>query len=224
MNGDDHMISDPDHRDGWHEPSHCPKPYHEGPEVDGTASGAMNGHAAAAYDDIGKTDELAAIKSVLRAYHEAAAGLPGVFVLTVIDPRKGIVRPQLFAIGDVDGMAREAFARGEHSNVYFAPAVLRKDLLRGRRGKEEDIVAVLGLPIDDDGDTGKRAVLPPGIGASIEITTSTNPTLKRHLHFVFTRPLPLHQASVLAAGVAACFTVSQPCGAASAGFEVPIAV
>jgi hypothetical protein len=157
----------------------------------------MNGHAAP-QDDSAETDKLGPIKRVLMAYHEAAIGLPGVFVLTIIDPKTGTARPQLFAIGDVDGMAREAVARGEHSNVYFAPAVLRKDLARGQRGKAQDIVAVLGLPIDDDGDTGKRATLPPGIGPSIEITTCTNPAHNLHLHFVFARPLPLHEASVLA--------------------------
>ena len=41
------------------------------------------------------------------------------------------------------------------------------------------------------------AVLPLDIGASIEITTSTNPTVNRHIHYVFTRPLAPDEAKSL---------------------------
>jgi hypothetical protein len=71
--------------------------------------------------------------------------------------------------------------------VYFAPAVLRKDLPRGSRGGLDDIVAVLGAVIDDDGDTGKRAVLPQRVEPSIELTTCVKPSVNRRVHFVFKR-------------------------------------
>jgi hypothetical protein len=115
---------------------------------------------------------------LLRIYHDAAAGIDGVMVLTVIDPKTNkIVCAQEFAIGDVDGMAREAAARSKHANVYLAPTVLRKDLPHGKRGTFEDIVAVLGGVIDNDRDTGTRVVLPPGVEQTLEVTTCFKPTI-----------------------------------------------
>ena len=143
-------------------------------------------------------DELAAIRDCLQLYHGVAAGLAGVFVMTIIDPKTGTVRPQQFAIGDVEGMAAEAVARGVHSNVYFAPALLREDVGFGARGTFNDLVAVLGLVVDDDGDTGKRAVLPKGFDLSLELTTCQQPCINRHMHFVFNRPLPPIEAKTLA--------------------------
>jgi hypothetical protein len=145
----------------------------------------------------GVTDKLAAIRRCLAVYHSAAAGIAGNFVLTVIE-NTGKVRAQHFAVGDVDAMAAEALARGQNANVYFAPALLRKNLPRGQRGAFGDIVVVLGLVIDDDGDTGKKAVLPPGVDPSIVVTTCQVPTVNRHLHFVFKRPLPPAEAKGLA--------------------------
>jgi hypothetical protein len=148
-----------------------------------------------------RTEELPAEEAakVLQLYHDAAAGIDGVMVLTIIDPKKTTnnVRVHHFAIGDVEGMAREAVARSQYDNVYFSPAVFRKDLPPGKRGKFEDIRAVLGGVIDDDGDTGKRALPPRGIETSIEVTTCTNPTTNRHIHVAFNRPLPPHEAKPL---------------------------
>jgi len=140
----------------------------------------------------------ASARACLQLYHKAAAGCDGIFMLTTIDPKTGKVRPRQFAIGDVEGMAAEAVALGGHSNVYFSTVVLRRDLSRGARGTANDIVAVLGLPIDDDVDTGRPAILPRGIKPSIQISTSTGPHPNQHLHFVFTRPLPLGEAKTLA--------------------------
>jgi hypothetical protein len=137
-----------------------------------------------------------AARDVLRLYHNAAAGLDGVFVLTVVDPKTGTARPQQFAVGDVDGMVREAIARGQHENVYFAPAILRKGLAHDQRGKAEDVVAMLGLVIDDDAD--KRAIPPPGISPAFEITTSTAPAVNRQHHFIFSRSVRPAEAKELA--------------------------
>jgi hypothetical protein len=123
--------------------------------------------------------------------------LNGVFVLLGIGPK---AKPwvQRFAIGDVTGMAAEAWSAVLDANMYFAPAIYRKGLAPGARGTANDIVAVLGLVIDDDGDTGKRAVLPSEINTSLEITTCTKPTVNRHIHYVFTRPLPPSEAKEIA--------------------------
>jgi hypothetical protein len=114
----------------------------------------------------------------------------------VID-QKGKVAIQQFRVGDVDGMAVEALARGQNGDVYFAPAVLGNDLRRGQRGAFDDIVRVLGLVIDDDADTGKRAILPQGIDPSIVLTTCRRPCVNRHLHFVFNRSPPPTDAKAL---------------------------
>src|SRR5262249_23653008 len=108
------------------------------------------------------------------------------------------VFPQHFAIDDVDKMANEAVARAENANIYFATAVMRPSLPPGARGKFEDILAVLGLVVDDDGDTGKRAALPPGIELSLEVTTCEMPVTNRQLHFVFKKPQPPAAAKQLA--------------------------
>jgi putative DNA primase/helicase len=164
-------------------------------------SGALNG-ASPPYDAWDRplppdesADEHA--RAVLQLYHDAAAGLDGVLAMVVIDKRSKVL-VQRFAIGDVAGMAAEAVARGNHANVYFGVAVLRKDLAPGERGTAKDIVAVLGLVVDDDRDNGRPAVLPSGMGASVEITTSTDPTVNRHIHYVFTRPLAPAEAKSLA--------------------------
>jgi hypothetical protein len=95
-------------------------------------------------------------------------------------------------------MADEAVARGDLANVFFGPVILKASLPVTARGKVDDIVAVLGLVIDDDGDTGRRAVLPPSIQPSLEVMTSEIPCINRHLHFIFKRPLPVAAAQKLA--------------------------
>src|SRR5215472_17506040 len=90
---------------------------------------------------------------VLAKYHAAAVGADGVMALTVIDTANH-VRPQKFAIGDAQIMADEAMARGQDANAYFGPAVMRSDI--AKRGTKQDIVAVAGVVIDADADTGKH--------------------------------------------------------------------
>src|SRR5262245_31677538 len=156
----------------------------------GDANGVGNGHAFG--DDPDTT------RVMLRLYRDVAAGLDGLFVLTVIDACTRKVLPQRFAINDVDGIVAEAGARADVANVYFAPAVIKKSLPAGARGMLGDIAAVLGVVIDDDGDTGKRGVLPPGIKPSLEVTTCWVPFVNRQHHYVFTRPLPVGVAQKLA--------------------------
>ncbi len=142
-------------------------------------------------------------EKLLGLYHEIAAGTKdAVFVLTCITPAKtkgadGTVSPQRFLIGDVAGMAAEAKARGALCNVYFGPALMRRDLAKGR-GKEADIVAVLSIVIEEDADTGKKVTLPSGVSPSFVVMSSGNPTLNRHFHFVFEKALAPKDAKELA--------------------------
>jgi len=147
-------------------------------------------------------------RAFLQLYHDAARGLRGVFVLTVIDApvldengnevRKPKARPQRFRVGDVNGMLEEASARSGQANVYFAPAILRRDMPPGARGEAKDIIAMLGLVIDDDPDAGKRALRPPGNEPTIEICTSREPATNLQPHYIFTRPLPPDKGAELA--------------------------
>jgi hypothetical protein len=169
------------------EPASAPYPH----------SDSLNGASSPDVWHRSKATELPAEKAahepvcaVLQLYHDAAAGLDGVLIMVIMDAKRNTVFVQRFAIGDVAGMAAEAVARGGHANVYFAIAVVRKDLPPGKRGTVNDIVAVLGLVVDDDRDKGMPGVLPYGMAASFEITTSSKPTVNRHIHYVFTRPLP----------------------------------
>jgi putative DNA primase/helicase len=145
-------------------------------------------------------DPHAAVRDVLALYHDLAkeAGLNGVFVLAFIDPRTGTLRTQKFGIGNVSGMADAAVTRGEHANVYFAPVLLRKNLPPHARGKREDIVAVLGLVLDDDRDTDERALLPFGIEPTFTLTTSVVPIPNFQHQFAFTRAVPPTEADALA--------------------------
>ena len=144
-------------------------------------------------------------EKLLGLYHEIAAGAKdAVFVMSCITPAKtkgaaqGAPTIQRFRIGDVAGMAAEAQSRGAHRNVYFGPALMRRDLPKGQRGKEADIVAVLSIVIDEDADTGKKVTLPAGVAPSFVVMTSSDPTLNRHFHFVFEEPLAPKEAKELA--------------------------
>ena len=118
-------------------------------------------------------------ETFLSLYHEIAAGVPDArFVMSCITPAKtkGASDPkplvQKFAIGRAKEMAEEARTRGDFSNVYFGPALMRSNLPAGQRGKEADIVAVLSVVIDEDADTGKLVKLPPDVQPSFVVQTS----------------------------------------------------
>jgi putative DNA primase/helicase len=141
---------------------------------------------------------------LLGLYHQAAKGVQdAVFVLTCIEPArqegaKDSVNPYKFDIGDVKKMADEARDRGASSNVYFGPALMRRNLPRGNRGGKLDARAVLAVVLDDDGDSGNRATLPPGIQPSFIVRSSSVPAINNHVHFVFRRPLQPSEAMELA--------------------------
>jgi hypothetical protein len=187
-------ISDPEQPAGSEEPAK-PTPIEPTPDAEPVESGATNGHTT-----LGGIDAARACLAIYRgaAQTAQAAGHDGIFVLTPIDAKTEKAKPQRFATKNTDGMAAEGVACAATANIYFSTALLKKSLGVGARGTKEDIVVVLALPIDDDPDDGKPAVLPPGITPTLEVTTSRVPRLNRHHHFVFDRPLGLAEAEDLA--------------------------
>ena len=100
--------------------------------------------------------------------HQLAEGIDGKLILASYgqNPKTGKAIPARvlhFEIGDIDGMvaAAEELNQEPHRNVYAPMAVLRPDLPTGKKGKLEDVIAVLGLVADfdlkDDPDAGKYA-------------------------------------------------------------------
>lgn len=127
------------------------------------------------------------LSTVLKAYHDAAAGLDGKLVLfaTVPDIKKTVVRH--FKVGEHEKMAAAARELSATHNVYCAPVVYKPTLKSGKRGKVTDIVAVLGLGFDDDADTGKTVAEPPSsLQPTFAIQSSPG---NRNLIFLFDRPL-----------------------------------
>lgn len=129
--------------------------------------------------------------------HQLAAGIDGILVVSVYDAlaegSKGTITHH--RIGDVDDMvdAVEAHATTPGKNCYTGLQVMRRGLGRGQRGGEADIVAVLGLVADMDGDTGKTGDLP--IAPDLVLETSPG----NHQPFwLFDHPLKPDEAKPLA--------------------------
>ncbi|MBB3743716.1 hypothetical protein FHX10_003215 [Rhizobium sp. BK591] len=109
----------------------------------------------------------AAIRAHAEMVHSLAAGIDGLLVTSAYfaNPTGDCDAPGAVthhAVGDVDGMveAITAHASTPNANVFTGLQVMRKGLARGKRGREADIVAVLGLVVDLDADTGKSGQMP----------------------------------------------------------------
>ena len=99
----------------------------------------------------------------LRGVGTIGAGIDGVLVVSTYDAlseKGGIVTHH--RIGDAAGMVEEIESHIDtpHKNTYTGLQVMRRSLKRGKRGTETDIIAVLGLVVDLDGDTGKTGNMP----------------------------------------------------------------
>ncbi|OAN48330.1 hypothetical protein A6A04_20195 [Paramagnetospirillum marisnigri] len=72
-----------------------------------------------------------------------------------------------FAPGDVAGQANAIRRMGEtpHANVYMSLAIMQPDLVRGKKGSEQDIIGLFALSVDfDDEDAEnwqRRLLVPP---------------------------------------------------------------
>jgi hypothetical protein len=140
------------------------------------------------------------IRTHVEMLHRLAAGIDGVLVVSVFhaSPTGEQDRPGTVTrhpVGDVAGMlaAIEAQRDVPGANVYVGLQVMRKGLARGKRGNESDIIAVLGLVADMDGDTGKVGDLP--IEPNLILETSLG---NGQPFWLFERPLTPVEAKSLA--------------------------
>lgn len=146
---------------------------------------ATKGAAPAEFDG-------AAIRSHVELLHRLADGVEGVLVVSVFHAQTTSANDAPGTVthhvpGDVDGMvaAIEAHRETVGANVYCGLQVMRRELARGKRGTESDIVAVLGLVADMDSDTGKDGgtyPMPPNM------VLETSPG-NRQPFWLFDRPL-----------------------------------
>ncbi|SPP92729.1 protein of unknown function [Bradyrhizobium vignae] len=86
-----------------------------------------------------------------------------------------------------------AHANTPGANVYVPLCVMRRNLPRGKKGGESDVIAALGLAADMGADTGKVGEMP--VESSFVIETSPGNSQQVIL---FDRPLSLEQAKPLA--------------------------
>ncbi|AZO57703.1 DUF3987 domain-containing protein [Mesorhizobium sp. M8A.F.Ca.ET.057.01.1.1] len=132
--------------------------------------------------------------------HSLASGIDGVLVVSAYDAlaadTKGTVTHH--RIGDVAGMvdAIEAHADTPNKNVFTGLQLMRRGLARGSRGTESDIVAMLGLVVDLDADTGKSGEMP--IEANYVLETSPG---NFQPFILFDKPLAASEAKPLAAAL-----------------------
>ncbi|KAA0689884.1 DUF3987 domain-containing protein [Neorhizobium sp. P12A] len=99
--------------------------------------------------------------------HGLAAGIDGLLVVAAYyaDPLGNSDVPGAVShhrVGDIDGMVEAIMAHAStpNANVFTGLQVMRKGLSRGSRGTANDIVAVLGLVVDLDADTGRAGDMP----------------------------------------------------------------
>jgi HK97 family phage prohead protease len=132
--------------------------------------------------------------------HQLAAGMNGVLVVSVFNANlpddPGTITHH--RVGDVDSMAEaiEAHLETPHANVYAGLQVMRAGLKRGKRGRESDIVAILGLVVDLDADTGKSGALP----FEPDMVLETSPGNFQPFT-LFDRPLPPSEVKPMAAAL-----------------------
>src|SRR2546426_3933306 len=117
-------------------------------------------HASSAETDVVGFDGDATRKHAL-LLHELSQGHSGKFVICAFhEDQPGTITHH--SVGNVDEMveAIQAHTNTPGANVYSGLHLMRPNLPRGQRGKESDIVAVLGLVADMDSDTGKIGEMP----------------------------------------------------------------
>lgn len=154
---------------------------------------------------IAETTDVAAdpVRAHVEMLHQLAAGIDGVLVVSVFNAHlendKGIITHH--RIGDLDNMvsAIEAHRDTSGANVYIGTQVMRRGLSRGSRGKETDVVAVLGLVADMDGDTGRNSGEYP-LAPDYQIETSPGNV---QAFWLFDRPVAPTLAKQIAKGLSA---------------------
>ncbi|MGN6307296.1 MAG: DUF3987 domain-containing protein [Mesorhizobium sp.] len=139
------------------------------------------------------------IRAHVEMLHQLAAGIDGVLAVSAynaLSDKGGTVTHH--RISDVDDMAEaiEAHLQTPHVNVYTGLQVMRRSVGRGKRGKEADIVAVLGLVVDLDADTGRAGEMPVEPNYVLETSPGNYQPF-----IIFDRPLPPAEAKPIAAAL-----------------------
>jgi len=106
----------------------------------------------------------ATIRDHVSLLHERANGIDGMLVVSTFFANAGDKPGPVthHHVGDVNGMVEAIMAHSETPgvNVYTGLHLMRSGLERGRRGSVADIIAVLGVVVDLDSDTGKAGEMP----------------------------------------------------------------
>lgn len=137
------------------------------------------------------------IRDHIAMIHGLAEGVDGVLVVSVFNESKpGAVTHH--RVGDIAGMmdAIEAHRSTPGANVYTGLQVMRRGLVRGQRGSEADVVAVLGLVADMDSDTGKSGDTP--LAPNYVLETSPG---NLQPFWLFSRPVAPAEAKAIARGL-----------------------
>lgn len=131
-----------------------------------------------AQPDLSAGFDAEAIRSHVGMLHGLAAGVDGVLVVSTYyaNPTGESDAPGSVThhrVGDIEGMVESILAHADvpNANVFTGLQVMRRGLGRGKRGAEADIVAMLGLVVDLDADTGKAGSMP--IEPNMVLETST---------------------------------------------------
>ncbi|MET4208224.1 DNA-primase RepB domain-containing protein [Bradyrhizobium sp. LA2.1] len=145
-----------------------------------------------------KNDYLDPIRTHCEMLHGLAQGIDGVLVVSAYNVAGGKGTITHHRPGDIDGMVAAIAAHSDTSgtNVYVGLHLMRRGLLRGKRGTKEDVLAVLGLVADMDSDTGKTGKLPFEPSFTIE----TSPGNQQPV-WIFDKPLTVAEAAPLAAAL-----------------------
>jgi hypothetical protein len=141
------------------------------------------------------------VQDIAEAAAKASNITEGVLTLCAYSEHGGSGKAERFNIGDYEAMARKAFAwSNDHGwNVYRGLAIMRPGLTRNERGGLHDILGVIGVCADLDGDKGcefriEDLPLPP----SRVIVTSDTPAQNLQATYFFTHAVPVEEAQPIA--------------------------
>lgn len=149
--------------------------------------------ATAAFDAV-------AIRCHVEMLHSLAAGINGKFVVSAFfanpigeDRAGGVISHHV--VGDVEGTIEAvlAHAQTQNANAYICPNLMRPTLERGKKGGENDVVAVLALVADLDDDTGRSGTMPVEPNLVVESSPGNY-----QCFLLLDRPLSVNDAKPLA--------------------------
>lgn len=144
-----------------------------------------------------------AIQAHVEMLHRLAAGVDGVLVVSTYyaNPTGESDAPGSVThhrVGDIEGMVESILAHADvpNANVFTGLQVMRRGLGRGKRGAEADIVAMLGLVVDLDADTGKAGSMPTDPNLVLETSVGNFQPF-----VLLDHPLSIQEAKPLAAAL-----------------------